>query len=243
MKTICKKCIAENNVNASYCHKCGAKLENEYNSNNSSHIKKLLIFFFTLVTYIIILNFTRYARHYYTLLISDSLFALIVVGFLFTKNKSVLKLLKIRSLKALVIVEILSLSVVLALIVYFVVTYFNQNVLNLTEKIYYDFYKDSPAPMLFTLLSTALFPSLFEEIAFRGIVFNELYTLTRLKPAIIISSILFASLHFSPVSWIWIFPFALVLGYLRARYRNILYGMIMHFSFNASIVFIQLLLR
>lgn len=100
-------------------------------------------------------------------------------------------------------------------------------------------YADAPNPMLYAVIFTAVFPALFEELAFRGVIFSRGRGVFSLKQTIWVSSILFTFLHLSVLSFVWILPFALLLGWLRARYRTVFYGMIIHFLHNFTAVLLE----
>lgn len=100
-------------------------------------------------------------------------------------------------------------------------------------------YWGSPNPLFFAILFTAVFPAIFEELAFRGVVFSKGKGVFSLKQSIWVSSILFTFLHLSVISFLWIMPFALVLGYLRARYRTVFYGICIHFLHNFTAVVVE----
>ncbi|MBL7895686.1 MAG: CPBP family intramembrane metalloprotease [Bacteroidia bacterium] len=115
----------------------------------------------------------------------------------------------------------------------------NESVFNNSNSTYIEHYKDSPLPLLFSIISVGVFPAIFEEIAFRGILFNELKNIVSNNSTIIISTVLFTILHFSLISFLWIFPIGLLFGYLRSKYDNLIYGIIGHFVYNSSIVMIE----
>lgn len=95
---------------------------------------------------------------------------------------------------------------------------------------------DAPSPVLYGMLFCAVLPALFEEFAFRGVIFGRGKGVFSLKQTIWASSILFTLLHISVISFAWVFPFAMMLGYLRARYRTVFYGVCLHFLHNFTAV-------
>ena len=101
------------------------------------------------------------------------------------------------------------------------------------------YYADAPHPLLYAVVFTAVFPALFEELAFRGVIFSRGRGVFSLKQTIVVSSILFTFLHLSVLSFLWLFPFALLLGWLRARYRSVFYGMVIHFLHNFTAVLLE----
>lgn len=238
----CQKCNAGNNNSATYCSNCGNRIKVEQGIDYTIHVKNISIFFFALLSYIIVLQLTNFCDNYIALLIADTLFAVIVLLFFFLNYKSTIKLFNFRKFKISIIIKLLLFVIILAVAVIIFASYYNQKVLNGYDYIYYNQFKHSPAPLLFSIISISVFPAIFEEIAFRGILFDESYKLAGLKPAILITSILFTILHLSLFSILWIFPLSLIFGYLRAKYNTILYGIIGHFVYNTCILLLQIII-
>lgn len=90
---------------------------------------------------------------------------------------------------------------------------------------------------------TAVLPALCEEIAFRGYLMEMCLKVADAQQAIIITSFLFALLHLSFLSLYWLFPFAILLGYIRFRTGIIWYGVGIHFFFNLTACLIQIYVR
>ncbi|WP_164905463.1 CPBP family intramembrane glutamic endopeptidase [Flavobacterium sufflavum] len=81
----------------------------------------------------------------------------------------------------------------------------------------------------------ATLPAIFEEIFFRGLIFDKLKLIYSIKNSIIISSILFYLTHLvfgSFLSFIYILPLGIFYGYLRNRYNNLFYPIVSHFFYN-----------
>jgi membrane protease YdiL (CAAX protease family) len=92
---------------------------------------------------------------------------------------------------------------------------------------------------LITILVVALQPAIFEELAFRGVLQEGLNKITDKKQAIFISAFLFTILHMSFISFFWLLPFALCLGYVRMKEETIWYGVLIHFCFNTTACFLE----
>jgi membrane protease YdiL (CAAX protease family) len=189
--------------------------------------------------YIALLHFLKFNSTYIISLITDLIFALIIIVFLLFNFKSLKETLipKISNYKLLIIVSF-SLCVLAFLVTHFA-DFLNQSVFNTNNSSYYEHYKDSPSPLLLCIISVGVFPAIFEEIAFRGILFNELKNIMSVNATIIITTVLFTILHFSFISFLWIFPIGFLFGYLRSKYNNLIYGIIGHFVYNSSIVLIE----
>jgi membrane protease YdiL (CAAX protease family) len=82
-------------------------------------------------------------------------------------------------------------------------------------------------------LMIAVQPAVFEEIAFRGIVFNALYNVTGSgMETVLASAAMFAILHLSVPSFPHLFLMGAVLGLLRLRTGSLYPGMVLHFTHN-----------
>jgi membrane protease YdiL (CAAX protease family) len=102
-----------------------------------------------------------------------------------------------------------------------------------TDTYYYYAFSDYKYPMLFMLTVVAVAPAIFEELAYRGFVQGALLKLVEKRQAIFLSSFVFALIHLSVLSFVWLLPFALLLGYVRIKENTIWYGVFIHFAFNA----------
>lgn len=98
---------------------------------------------------------------------------------------------------------------------------------------------DAPNPLLFSLISVAVFPALFEELTFRGFIYHHFEKIGNPKMALWASSVLFAMAHISVISLFWLLPFGLILAYLRQKQNSLIYGMILHFMHNAGVLLIE----
>jgi membrane protease YdiL (CAAX protease family) len=94
--------------------------------------------------------------------------------------------------------------------------------------------------LLFGFVFFSLLPALFEEIFYRGLIYDKLKFVYSNKNVVIISSFLFFLSHLiygNIISIIYIFPLGLFLGILRTKFNNLVYPIACHFFYN-FIVFI-----
>jgi len=239
---LCNNCQHKNQQKANFCGKCGSKINSPVATfDYNKYVKRISFLFFVMLAYVTIINFLDFGTNYiYTLLI-DILFGIIILIFYLIDPISINKLLRLKRLKKHIIIKIMMIAPMVAALVSLIANFLNQSVFDRSQTTYYEHFIDSPAPILFTIISIGLFPAIFEEVAFRGILFNDLVKITRVKSSIIISAILFTILHLSLISILWIFPIGLLFGYFRAKYRTMWYGIIGHFVYNISIVAIELI--
>lgn len=91
----------------------------------------------------------------------------------------------------------------------------------------------SAAYFITSILSFALIPALFEEILFRGIIFNYFRQYGNI-PAIVVSGILFALMHFSLANFFGTLILGIVFGIMFAKTNRLIYPVISHFVLNLS---------
>lgn len=91
------------------------------------------------------------------------------------------------------------------------------------------------------LLWSSLAPAFFEEIAFRGIIFDRLSRVFREREAWLVQAALFSILHLSPVIFPTHFAMGLIAGWLRMRTGSLLPGMILHAAWNTAIILLELM--
>jgi len=239
---ICPGCQSENHRVATFCSHCGQKLIVAKEVDYNIPVWNISLFFFSLLIYICIIKFTPLVNNYTSQLTLDIIFNLIVILFFIYHFKTSIRLFRLSKKRVLLIIKIITIAPLLALAVYYVAGFLNKSVFDAQETIYYNQFKNSPSPILFSLLSISMFPAIFEELAFRRMLFDQSLKIMGLKATILLTSILFTILHLSLISALWLFPGALLLGYLRAKQRSIVYGMLAHFLYNSSIMLFQIIL-
>lgn len=89
-------------------------------------------------------------------------------------------------------------------------------------ELWYEF--GSPLAIIGTFLSTVLIAPVFEELVFRGIIFQRWAYRWNVRVAIVLSSLVFALLHFSFSTFI----VGIVLSLIYIRTRTLLIPIIMH---------------
>jgi membrane protease YdiL (CAAX protease family) len=97
-------------------------------------------------------------------------------------------------------------------------------------------YDDTANPLLWSILSIAVQPAIFEELAFRGVMYNHLEKVMDIKAVFIVTGMLFAILHISFVSIVWLLPFGILTAWMRKKSGHLWYGIAFHFFFNLTYV-------
>lgn len=92
--------------------------------------------------------------------------------------------------------------------------------------------------VVLVFLAGAVVAPIVEETFFRGVLYSAFRGKLRVWPSVLLTSLVFASIHPLPGGFLPIFTLACVLGLLRERSGSVLPGMVCHGLFN----FVQLLL-
>jgi membrane protease YdiL (CAAX protease family) len=98
--------------------------------------------------------------------------------------------------------------------------------------------KSFPA-FLFNIFMIAFIPAIGEELIFRGIVLKELQiSMKNMHVAVIISALLFSTMHLQFYGFLPRFLLGILLGYIYVWSKNIFLPILIHFINNASAVII-----
>lgn len=98
---------------------------------------------------------------------------------------------------------------------------------------------DGISGLVINILMIALFTAIVEEIAFRGVLQNTLYSLFKNKHiAIIVTALSFACIHFQFYKLIPMVLIALLLGYIYDWSKSIWLSITLHFINNATTVIV-----
>lgn len=82
------------------------------------------------------------------------------------------------------------------------------------------------------LISSALLTPIIEELVFRGILFGRLKTMLPKWPAIIVSSLIFAVVHYNLVQFLYAFLIGIVLALLMNRANHVYPAIVGHITAN-----------
>ena len=236
---ICSHCDTDNTSKSRFCKKCGQPrfaLSSEFGKKS---VYSVMALYFLLLFGIIYIWFAEpggigWRGELYASLI----LAGITVVFVFFDLRDFVRYLFPSRIKWNILFGIIVFAPIFSFLVSNVVNLANRFLFNeYTDG--FNRYNDAPNPLVYAVIFTAVFPAIFEELAFRGVIFSRGRGVFSLKQTILVSSILFTFLHLSLLSFIWIFPFALLLGWLRAKYRTVFYGICVHFLHNFTAVILE----
>lgn len=236
----CKYCNASISQTAKYCGSCGKAIQQNKHGIESKSVQLVIAFYVTFLLYSITAFFI-YKDEVVSLtteIIIESIFIGLTLFFSFFDFKKIVRLYNIKYISWQSLVFGIVFPIFTAAVVYLGVDGINDLLFEESDNIFYDYagYENS---LFWALLFTVVFPPIFEELAFRGFLFNQLRNFANPWVTIIATAFIFALVHFSFISILWIFPFGMVLGYLRYRYKTLWLGMIVHFIHNLLVLMID----
>lgn len=97
-------------------------------------------------------------------------------------------------------------------------------------------------PIEVVIIGMALTPAIFEELAFRGIIYGTLKSTNTFVKSALISGLFFGIMHFNGQQFLYAFFSGVLFCYIVKRTNSIFSTVLMHFTINASqgiLAFIQ----
>ncbi|TDQ25608.1 CPBP family intramembrane glutamic endopeptidase [Tenacibaculum caenipelagi] len=232
----CGNCKKRYETNVNFCSTCG----NQLLEKKSNVIDFIIAFYVSIIVFIGLSFFIYdgYKENIWVEILVESLFISLVIGFSLVRRKEMLQLYKFPKINKGLLSLYILVTIVNSFLVYYGVEFVN-SFINDVSLNSYESYLYLDYPFLWALIFIAILPPIFEELAFRGFLFNLLTEVTSVKSTIIATSLLFALVHFSFISLIWIFPFGLFLGYLRFKYDSLWLPMLIHFIHNLCVLLVD----
>lgn len=229
----CSKCEHQISLQSNFCGNCGQAVNHEEISvypDKKKNLKLIALFLIIQLVFcvagLIIENSTLGLTLFF-----DVAMACVAVWFFtadWRENKPLLKWPNF-SLKKLIGLSLFTITASIA--VQFLVSRINEFIFDKSYT-FYGIYAQYEYGKYIMVVSVAVFPAIFEEIAYRGFLMQKLLKVVDTKETIYITSILFFLVHFSMISFFWMLPFAFLLGYVRMKTNTLWYGIAMHFFFN-----------
>lgn len=241
MELSCKHCHAAFETEVKFCSQCGSAVGKTTTTTKIKNVNTIIGFYIAMLVFIVLVYYVELTFPFN--LEADILveigFACIVVGFASLNLKPLLKLYSFDNVNLKLIRFSIITPIITSFFVYFFIEFVNYLFSAGDVANYYESYLYLDHPLFWAILFTAITPPIIEELAFRGVLFNQLKQVTTDKLTIVATAFLFALIHFSVLSFLWIFPFGLLLGYLRSRYNTLWLGMIIHFLHNLIVLMLD----
>lgn len=231
----CPHCSAIINEKDVFCGTCGKEIvqqEKEVSGNVFLLLQPTILYYFITLALLAIYKFTEvFPSGLEGLLVVSALDVAIVLIFWLNNFSEIRPLFRIRGLS----LKIMALTIIGAILGSIAVSYIAHIInLSINDDVFYStsFFLDNPYPLLVATLLIAVQPAIFEEVAFRGFIFNNVKEISGGMSPVYISAFIFGIMHLAIISLIWLVPIGLAFGYLRNRYNTLWYGVVGHFVYN-----------
>src|SRR5437762_2483084 len=204
--THCHQPIAEE---ARYCNHCGilqAVPDIDDALRKQQRLTILAVFFGVHLVICLLSNFTKLTRGLVPLLIADGALSVFTLVYVLLFWKELKHLFTWKNFSVAKIASYASSAVIGAIAVNYAVKWLNRTIFD-TESYYYYAFSHLKYAKLITVITVALQPAIFEELAFRAVMQEGLNKITDSRQAIFISAFLFTLLHMSFISFFWLMPF------------------------------------
>jgi membrane protease YdiL (CAAX protease family) len=237
----CNNCKETILVDSAFCPTCGSNLIKKKRTNSEGNLNSIIFFYVSIVVFIAITYFVNenYQENFLAEVLIEGFFALIILLFSLFDLKEIIALYRFPKISIRDYLLTFFTPIFTGVTVYIGVEFINKVVDPDNSINTYAQYLYLEHPLAWGIFFVAILPPIFEELAFRGYLFNLLKRVTNARNTIIATSFLFALVHFSFISIIWIFPFGLLLGYLRNKYNTLWLGMIIHFIHNLIVLLLD----
>lgn len=232
----CEECGSAVAAHHRYCQQCGAYLPDQsvpINIFNNTALRRVFIFYFIYLFICLLVKHTAWFKTYDQLFWVELLLAGITTFYAWQNRRHIKPLLQTHNIKLSLIVAVILIAAGTSLVVSLTVREVNITFFN-SEVSYYQGFRPYFFPIVLMVYSIAMLPALFEELAFRGVLFNYCLTFLDERLVVAVTAFLFAIMHLSLISMVWLIPFGFFIGYLRQRYQTLWYGIVFHFVFNLT---------
>lgn len=232
----CDECDAPVKGHDRYCHKCGASLgedAEQISIFNNSHLQTAFFFYSIYLFVCLAVKYTNWFNTYDTLFWIEVLLAIVTLLFARSNWKTIRPLLHTNTIRWYLVLGFMLLAVAFSSVINITINQINTSIFRTDVNMYYA-YRLYQYPVVIMLYSVALVPALFEELAFRGVLYNQLSNILDERLVVIITGFVFAAIHLNFFSLIWLIPFGIFIGNLRRKYQTLWYGMAFHFAFNLT---------
>jgi membrane protease YdiL (CAAX protease family) len=232
----CEECDTRVKSYQRFCHNCGAYLGSDAEHISIFNNSSLQTAFFFYVIYLFIcltVKYTNWFTSYDRLFWIEILLAVITILFARANRKSLKPVLRFNNFNWNTLLGVIAGAAVFSSVVNVFITEINISIFGTNINLY-DGYRVYQFPVLIMFYSIALVPALFEELAFRGVLYTYLNTFLDERLVVMVTAFVFAAIHLNFFSLIWLIPFGILIGTLRRKYNTLWYGIIFHFVFNIT---------
>jgi uncharacterized protein len=224
-----------------FCYNCGEYLGSDgtqISLFNNSSMQSAFGLFIVYLFVCLLVQCTNWFDSYSRLFWVEIFLALFTLFHVFKNFSAIKPVLKFHNFNIVRLTGCISLAAVASVVVNIIVVKLNFSFFG-TDTSYYGRYSIYSMPAVVMIYSIALNPAIFEELAFRGVLYDYLNTFLNERLVVIVTGFTFAIMHLSFISLFWLVPFGILVGAMRKRFGTIWYGIIFHFTFNLIAVLFE----
>lgn len=233
---LCDECGSTVKNHNRFCYHCGSflgyKIE-EINIFNNAKLQNAFFFYAGYLFICLCVKYTGWFRSYDRLFWVEILLAVITLFFAKANWPSIKPLLRFNNFRWYILLAVICGAVIFSSVVNVSINQINISIFR-TQYSLFDGYRLYEFPVLIMFYSVALMPAIFEELAFRGVLYGYLNSFLNGRLTVIVTGFVFAAIHLNFFSLIWLIPFGVLIGALRKKYNTIWYGILFHFAFNIT---------
>lgn len=219
-----------------FCYKCGAYLgqdAGQIDIFNNRHLRAAILFYVVYLVICLFVSYTDWFAGYDRLFWVELVLAAITITCAAVNWQELKPVFRFNRCSVPVLLGVVVMAVVFSAIVNISVNEINISLFRKDSSLYEPYRAYAfPVPLMF--YSIAFIPAVFEEFAFRGVLYNYFSRLLDERLVVIVTACIFAAIHLNFFGLLWLIPFGLLIGNLRRKYQTIWYGVIFHFVFNAT---------
>lgn len=238
----CEACSKKVKGYHRFCYNCGAYLGFDgmrISLYKNTALQYAFSFFCIYLFVCLVVHLTNLLDNYNRLFWAEISLAVITLIYTGINFRSIKPLLRFHNFTIARVAGSILLAVTSSIVINIIVSRLNVSFFG-TDTGYYSRYSIYSMPAIIMIYSIALNPAIFEELAFRGVMYNYLSSFLDEKLVVIITGFMFAIVHLNLISLFWLIPFGILVGVMRKRSGTIWYGVIFHFTFNLIAVFFDL---
>lgn len=237
----CQYCHEKLNASDVFCGQCGKAVNERTTAKEDVFgvLQPALLYYFITLVLLATYKLTSFFPEGMPGLVMVSVIdVLVVIAFWYHNADELSTLWSVKNVKVSLIGTTLLLAVLAAFVVTVIATFLNRSIY---DEVFYEtsFFEGSQFPFLLATLLVAIQPAIFEEVAFREFLFNNLKRVMTPTSAIYVTAFLFGIIHLQFISLLWLIPMGLVFAYCRQRYNTLWYGVAGHFAYNFTITAIE----
>jgi membrane protease YdiL (CAAX protease family) len=200
-----------------FCHHCGAYLcadTDTISIFNNSSLQSAFFFFIIYLFVCLTVKYTDWFSSYDRLFWVEVALAVITVLFARKNFKTLQPVLKFHHFRIVTLLSVIVAAALFSALINISINEINVTIFGSRVNLY-EPYRIYQFPVLIMFYSVALVPALFEELAFRGVLYNYLDTFIDERLVVMVTAFAFAAIHLNFFSLIWLVPFGILIGSLR----------------------------